>query len=168
MHNIQRVRTNLYAALSGTALSQAIAGVAQVMIVRTLGVDGYGRYTLLYAWLAIVAAVMGAGLDMWLLDSVSRQPNLLRRSLLPFAGRFTRKPDRPVCMVADSDLCAVVLNVARRGSECPPFGQRARGFRSPRFPYPEPVPRFAVGATVLYPLCRLESTGTVPTECWVG
>ena len=81
MHNIQRVRTNLYAALSGTALSQAIAGVAQVMIVRTLGVDGYGRYTLLYAWLAIVAAVMGAGLDMWLLDSVSRQPNVLRRSL---------------------------------------------------------------------------------------
>ena len=81
MHSIQRVRTNLYAALSGTALSQAIAGVAQVMIVRTLGVDGYGRYTLLYAWLAIVAAVMGAGLDMWLLDSVSRQPNLLRRSL---------------------------------------------------------------------------------------
>ena len=40
MHSIQRVRTNLYAALSGTALSQAIAGVAQVMIVRTLGVDG--------------------------------------------------------------------------------------------------------------------------------
>jgi colanic acid/amylovoran biosynthesis protein len=81
MHTIQRVRANLYAALSGTALSQAIAGVAQVMIVRTLGVDGYGRYTLVYAWLAIVAAVMGAGLDMWLLDSVSRQPALLRRSL---------------------------------------------------------------------------------------
>ena len=41
MHSIQRVRTNLYAALSGTALSQAIAGVAQVMIVRTLGVESY-------------------------------------------------------------------------------------------------------------------------------
>lgn len=81
MHSIQRVRTNLYAALSGTALSQAIAGVAQVMIVRTLGVADYGRYTLVYAWLAIVAAVMGAGLDMWLLDSVSRQPALLRRSV---------------------------------------------------------------------------------------
>lgn len=81
MNSIQRVRANLYTALSGTALSQVIAGVAQVMIVRTLGVDGYGRYTLLYAGLAIVAAVMGAGLDMWLLDSVSRQPNLLRSSL---------------------------------------------------------------------------------------
>ena len=81
MNSIQRVRTNLYAALSGTALSQALAGVAQVIIVRTLGVADYGRYTLVYAWLAIVAAVMGAGLDMWLLDSVSRQPALLRRSV---------------------------------------------------------------------------------------
>lgn len=81
MNNIQRVRSNLYAALGGTAISQAIAGVAQVMIVRTLGVDGYGHYTLIYAWLAIVAAVMGSGLDLWLLDTVSRQPALLRSSL---------------------------------------------------------------------------------------
>ncbi len=69
-----QVRTHFVAALTGTAVSQLIAGIAQVLIVRTLGATQYGTYALLYAWLAIVTAIIGAGLDLWLLDYGSRHP----------------------------------------------------------------------------------------------
>ena len=65
------------AVLSSTAVGQILAGVAQVLIVRTLGVSGYGQYALLYAWLAVASALLGAGLDTWLLDSQSRQHAIL-------------------------------------------------------------------------------------------
>ena len=65
------------AVLSSTAVGQILAGVAQVLIVRTLGVSGYGQYALLFAWLAVASALLGAGLDTWLLDTQSRQLGVL-------------------------------------------------------------------------------------------
>ena len=75
---MNQLRSNLVAALTGTAVSQILAGIAQVLIVRTLGAAQYGTYALLYAWLAIVTAIIGAGLDLWLLDYGSRHPNQIR------------------------------------------------------------------------------------------
>ncbi len=77
---MKHLGTHFVAALSGTAISQLIAGIAQVLIVRALGVTQYGAYTLLYASLAIVSAIIGAGLDMWLLDYGSRFPAQLHRA----------------------------------------------------------------------------------------
>ena len=74
------LRSHFVAALSGTAVSQLTAGIAQVLIVRALGVTQYGAYTLLYASLAIVSAIIGAGLDMWLLDYGSRFPAQIHRA----------------------------------------------------------------------------------------
>ncbi len=72
------LKSHFVAALSGTAVSQLIAGIAQVLIVRALGVSQYGAYTLLYASLAIVSAIIGTGLDLWLLDYGSRVPTHIR------------------------------------------------------------------------------------------
>lgn len=71
--------THIIAALSSTIVSQALAAVAQVIIIRALGSSGYGTYTTLYAWLAIAGSVIGAGFDVWLLDRGSRQPTHLRQ-----------------------------------------------------------------------------------------
>lgn len=73
---------HILAALSGTVAAQVISGIAQVAIVRTLGVSGYGQYAVLYAWLAIAAAVVGAGLDTWLLDNQSRSGAVPRAQML--------------------------------------------------------------------------------------
>lgn len=78
---MSRLRANFGAALSGTAVSQILAGIAQVLIVRTLGATQYGTYALLYAWLAIVSAIIGAGLDLWLLDYGSRHPTRIQTAL---------------------------------------------------------------------------------------
>lgn len=72
---------NIVAALSSTIVSQALAAVAQVIIIRALGSSGYGVYTTLYAWLAIAGSVMGAGFDIWLLDRGSRHPTTIRQHL---------------------------------------------------------------------------------------
>lgn len=72
------ILNHIKTALSGTAFNQILAGIAQLLIIRALGVAGYGTYAYLYAILAIVAAIMGAGLDTWLLDRASRQPQHLR------------------------------------------------------------------------------------------
>ncbi len=71
--SLNRWGVHIGAVLSSTAVGQIMAGVAQVLIVRALGVSGYGQYALLYAWLAVASALLGAGLDTWLLDSQSRQ-----------------------------------------------------------------------------------------------
>lgn|GEM_PF-706264 len=73
-----RILSHIKTALGGTAFNQILAGIAQLLIIRALGVSGYGAYAYLYAILAIVAAVMGAGLDTWLLDGASRHPQHLR------------------------------------------------------------------------------------------
>lgn len=78
---MSRLKASLVAALSGTAVSQLLAGMAQVLIVRTLGATQYGTYAVLYAWLAIVSAVIGAGLDLWLLDHGSRHPTRIHAAL---------------------------------------------------------------------------------------
>ncbi|MFN5059644.1 MAG: hypothetical protein ACK5GU_06980, partial [Chloroflexota bacterium] len=71
--------SHIIAALSSTIVGQALAAVAQVIIIRTLGSSGYGTYTTLYAWLAIAGSVIGAGFDIWLLDRGSRRPDNLRQ-----------------------------------------------------------------------------------------
>ena len=71
--NHSRWSAHIVAALGGTAAGQILAGIAQILIVRMLGVAGYGTYALLYAWLAIASSILGAGLDTWLLDAQSRQ-----------------------------------------------------------------------------------------------
>ena len=73
--------SHIIAALSSTIVSQALAAVAQVIIIRTLGSSGYGTYTTLYAWLAIAGSVIGAGFDIWLLDRGSRRPDNLRQHI---------------------------------------------------------------------------------------
>lgn len=73
--------SHIIAALSSTVVSQALAAVAQVIIIRALGSSGYGTYTTLYAWLAIASSVMGAGFDIWLLDRGSRHPGTIRHYL---------------------------------------------------------------------------------------
>lgn len=78
---MNQLKAHFVAAISGTVISQLLAGIAQVIIVRALGVTQYGTYTLVYAWLAIVSAVMGAGLDVWLLDHGSRHPIQIRATL---------------------------------------------------------------------------------------
>ncbi len=77
-HRFSPFFQHIITALSGTALTQIIAGMAQILLVRALGVNGYGTYAYLYALLAIIAALMGAGLDTWLLDQSSRQTSQLR------------------------------------------------------------------------------------------
>lgn len=72
------ILNHIKTALGGTAFNQILAGIAQLLMIRALGVAGYGAYAYLYAILAIVAAIMGAGLDTWLLDSASRHPQHLR------------------------------------------------------------------------------------------
>lgn len=72
------ILSHIKTALSGTAFNQILAGIAQLLIIRALGVAGYGTYAYLYAILAIVAAIMGAGLDTWLLDYASRHPPHVR------------------------------------------------------------------------------------------
>ena len=74
------------AVLSGTALGQILSGVAQVLIVRTLGVAGYGQYSLLYAWLAIATALLGAGIDTWMLDAQSRSAQQLDGAIRRIVG----------------------------------------------------------------------------------
>lgn len=73
--------SHIIAALSSTIVSQALAAVAQVLIIRALGSGGYGIYTTLYAWLAIAGSVMGAGFDIWLLDRSSRHPTQIRQQI---------------------------------------------------------------------------------------
>ena len=80
-HRFSPFFQHIITALSGTALTQIIAGIAQILLVRALGVSGYGTYAYLYALLAIIAALMGAGLDTWLLDQSSRQTAQLRAFL---------------------------------------------------------------------------------------
>ncbi|MEY3989000.1 MAG: hypothetical protein RI985_81, partial [Chloroflexota bacterium] len=72
--------SHIIAALSST-VSQALAAVAQVIIIRALSSSGYGTYTTLYAWLAIAGSVIGAGFDIWLLDRGSRAPAHLRQHI---------------------------------------------------------------------------------------
>lgn len=72
---------HIAAALGSTAIAQVCAGIAQVTIVRTLGVTGYGTYSVVYAWLAIAGSVVSAGLDTWLLDSQSRQSSVSRQTV---------------------------------------------------------------------------------------
>jgi polysaccharide pyruvyl transferase WcaK-like protein/O-antigen/teichoic acid export membrane protein len=71
--------SHISAALSSTIVSQALAAVAQVIIIRALGSSGYGTYTTLYAWLAIAGSVIGAGFDIWMLDRGSRHPDQIRQ-----------------------------------------------------------------------------------------
>lgn len=79
---ISRWGAHIVAALGGTAVGQVLAGVAQVLIVRALGVAGYGQYALLYAWLAVASSLLGAGLDTWVLDYQSRHQKLLGTTFL--------------------------------------------------------------------------------------
>ena len=73
--------SHISAALSSTIVSQALAAVAQVIIIRALGSSGYGTYTTLYAWLAIAGSVIGAGFDIWMLDRGSRHPDQIRQHI---------------------------------------------------------------------------------------
>lgn len=73
--------SHIVAALSSTIVSQTLAAIAQVSIIRALGSSEYGVYTTLYAWLAIAGSIIGAGFDTWLLDYGSRHSAQLRHQM---------------------------------------------------------------------------------------
>jgi O-antigen/teichoic acid export membrane protein len=69
------------AAVSGLFLSRLLNTVANVLIVRRLGVTLYGEYASLMVSLGLLASLLGLGLDTWLLQEGGRDPANLARSM---------------------------------------------------------------------------------------
>jgi len=69
------------AAMSGVLISSALSAVAQILIARQLGLLLYGEYSTLTATFALIASLLGIGLDTWILAEGSRNPANLTRSV---------------------------------------------------------------------------------------
>ncbi|HWQ14257.1 MAG TPA: oligosaccharide flippase family protein [Roseiflexaceae bacterium] len=78
------VRT-LIGGVAVSAIGQFAAGVLGVvtsaLIVRQLGPERYGEYTLLLTALALLTGVLGFGLDTWLLKVGGQEPHTLANNL---------------------------------------------------------------------------------------
>lgn len=77
----------------GTFFARVLTMVAGIVIARHLGVLLYGEYVTLMATLALMAGLLGMGMDTWLLREGGRNPTTLLRNaqqvlILKFGGAF--------------------------------------------------------------------------------
>jgi O-antigen/teichoic acid export membrane protein len=92
LHGLVRVLVGGFAAsLAGYLATGALGIAVQTLIVRQLGVERYGDYALLLASLALIATVLGLGLDTWLLKDgghtpANLEPNVWNVLLLKLIG----------------------------------------------------------------------------------
>jgi O-antigen/teichoic acid export membrane protein len=71
----------MFASLAGSLAASALGAVAQTLMVRQLGTLLYGEYATLTATLAMIASLLGIGLDTWTLHDGSRNPASLIRNV---------------------------------------------------------------------------------------
>ncbi|HMO58646.1 MAG TPA: oligosaccharide flippase family protein [Roseiflexaceae bacterium] len=73
--------SGMAASLVGSLAASALGALVQILVVRQLGTLLYGEYATLTATLAIIASLLGIGLDTWTLHDGSRDPQHLIRNV---------------------------------------------------------------------------------------
>lgn len=78
---VQVLLRGLSAGLLGSLVGGVAGTFAQVLLVRKLGSELFGEYATLSATLAIMASLLGIGLDTWTLHDSSRHPEHVTRNV---------------------------------------------------------------------------------------